>query len=316
MIAGGTLSGHFDLRVYDAATGRLTKLRSFDNLITNNGLIRYCQPYSSNTFLRVQVCVGKGTAAPQPTDTSLADYFASSSNSDEMKGKLVAPEAPDWISSSRVTLRFNAGTFNGDVITEIGICQSDNRNNLWCRALILDDYGDPSSITILANEYLDVTYTLNYHPILTDTPFQFVMNGTTYSCVARPAFINDQAFSSTGSNLFAPSTIIDAVYNIQTLGEITGEPVYSTGGKQTVSSQEASYKGYSTESPFSYTCTYTLPLTLGNFSNGGIGAMLLRGAYNYGIIGYTQISITPKIPKDPNTEMTFTLSRTVSRWLS
>ena len=313
MIAGGALSGRFDLRVYDAATGRLTKSRSFDNLITDNGLVRYCQPYGSNTFLQMQVCVGKGTAAPQPTDMSLGNYFASSSSGIMQGSNLVAPTEPDWVSSSRITLRFNVGTFNGDTISEIGVCQNNKPNNLWCRALILDEYGNPSSITILSNEYLDVTYTLNYHPDLTDTPFQFEMNGITYNCVARAALVNRQPFSTKGSNLFGPQLYITSVFNTQTLGAITSEPPSETGGKLSVSDGVAGEKTYSAEAPYSYTNTFTIPFALGNFHGDGIGAMTLRAFDSFGIWGYSQISITPKMPKDENTQITFTLSRTISR---
>lgn len=312
MITPGSISGRFDLKVFDAYTGKLTNSRSFPNLITNQGLIGYCGGGLNFGYPNI-VCVGNGTATPTPEDTTLASHLRNSGYFPEIWQSLIAPAAPDWISGVSCTVRFNAGTFDGTTITEIGITNGNSGNPVWCRALILDERGQPSSITVLANEYLDVTYTLYYHPKLDDTEFQFVMDGVTYNCIARAAYVSTQAF-----NKYHPlqpfAFTFRALYNTQTLGDVTGEPVYSSGGKIELNASNSSV-GYSSETPYTFKRKCNLALSQGNF-DGGIGAALVANdvAYQNGLHPQTQISFTPKLPKDSNTEMSFTLARTMARW--
>ena len=316
MISAGSFSGHFDLKVYDAATGRLTKSRSFPNLITNDGLIRYC---SGNTLSSLRISVGTGTAEPLPTDTGLSNFLKSSYNTNQLAYNASTPQPPDYLSTTKMTIRFNAGEFTGETISEIGVCVAGNQNvnnPLWCRALILDEYGNPSTITILSNEYLDVTYTLIYHPKLDDDQFTFTMDGVTYECTSRVAYVGSGVFNNSGYGhaLRGGPMMIAKVYNSQTLGEITGQPVYSSGGMLETAYDNNSWI-YESENPYSHKSLFGLALAKGNFA-GGIGAMLLatNSWRAYGIMNQTQVSINPKIPKDANTEMTFTLMKTVSRW--
>ena len=313
MIAPGSISGHFDLKVYDAYTGKLTNSRSFPNLITNQGLIAYCGGGNIGDFVYdIYACVGNGTSTPTPEDTTLASHLKNSNKVSSGTWKsLIAPTAPDWISGVSCTVRFNAGTFDGTTITEIGITNGKSNNPVWCRALILDEQGQPSAIVVLANEYLDVTYTLYYHPKLDDTEFQFQMDGVTYNCIARTAFVSSQAFYL-NYPLMGPYFSFGAVYNTQTLGDVTGEPVYSSGGRITLNIPPSSV-AYSSETPYTFRRKFNLALSQGNF-DGGIGAALVRSTTINGMNPQTQISFTPKLPKDANTEMSFTLARTMARW--
>lgn len=309
------LSGHFDLRVYDANTGALTKSRSFRNLITNQGLIGYCSlnPNFGTTYF----CVGNGTNAPSVDDTILGNFIAKT-NGSVFTWQGSQPVAPDYVSSTKGTARFAAGTFDGTTITEVGVTNSQNTNPVFSRALILDDAGNPTSLTILANEYLDITYTLYYHPDLTDSHFSFAMDGVTYNCTARAAFVNRTAFANAGYGvpLRRGPIIINYVYNTQELGAITAEPVYSGGGRIAIPAPSSQNDvAYSAETPYSHAAQQTIALAQGNFE-GGIGAMVVgySSYYSYGLTTSTQIAFSPKLPKDANTEMTFVLQKTVSRW--
>lgn len=314
MMTPGSISGQFDLKVYDAYTGKLTKSRSFPNLITNQGLIAYCGGGNIGNFTYPCVCVGNGTSTPTPDDTTLASHLVNSGGFPELWQSLIAPTAPDWVSGVSGTVRFNAGTFDGTTLSEIGITNGASGNPVWCRALILDEQGLPSSVTVLANEYLDVTYTLYYHPKLDDTEFQFQMAGVTYNCVARAAFISQNAFG-VYHPLQAYGFCFRAVYNTQTLGEITSEPVYESGGKIYFLGNYTPV-AYASETPYTYKTKTDLYLVDGNF-DGGIGAALianLSGNDGNALHPMTQVSFTPKLPKDSNTEMSFTLARTMARW--
>lgn len=320
MIASGTFSGRFDLRVYDAHTGQLTKSRSFPNLITDAGLSTYCgsgvidySPYNSTAT----ICVGKGTNAPSPLDTALGAFFAIAGNNlssnSNFNGGVISPTSPDWICGTRGTCRFNAGVFNGDAITEVGVCGRGN-GKLWSRALILDEQGQPSAITILDNEYLDATYTLYYHPPLTDTSFSFVMNGVTYTCTARAALVSNQVFS--GFPLTTANVAITRLYGSQTLGDVTSAPSGAEGYYYYSPGISAALP-YDSSNPFSSSFKSTIARNVGNFT-GGIGSVLiqLHSTNVAGIDSRTQISFTPKLPKDANSEITLTFAKTISRYVA
>lgn len=320
MIVAGSFSGHFDLMVHDADTGHLIRHLSFPNLITNQGLASYCG--ASPSFYTAKICVGNGTTEPDVNDTNLANFLASSNTnlgSGTFNGGSSNLGAPDYISQTNGTARFNAGVFDGTTITEIGVCNGTASNPpVFSRALILDEFGKPTSLTILANEYLDVKYTLYYHPDLGDTQFSFVMDGVTYNCTARAANVNSNAFDNSGgaSPIVKGAISISYVYNTQTLGEVTGQPVYSSGGRIELSINPAGV-AYSTDMPYTHRNKVTIGTGAGNFA-GGIGAMYLANYYSNrsGILSRTQVVFDPKLPKDANTEMTFTLAKTVSRYVA
>ena len=320
MIPSGSFSGRFDIRVYDANTGRLTKSRSFPNLITNQGLASYCG--AAPSFFSSRICVGDGTATPAVTDTQLNHFIASSDT--ELGGGIFNGGhgnngAPDYISWTKGTARFNAGRFNGTTITEVGVTNWNADSPVFSRALILDEHGNPSSVVILANEYFDVTYTLFYHPDLTDTQFSFEMNGVTYNCVARACSVAQSAFANSGntSPLVAGVLSVYLVTNSQTLGDITGVPIYGPGGAIDFQGRNGAMVPYSTDTPYTHRSNVLLGLTDGNFE-GGIGSMTMGPNLYYpgGITSYTQVSFTPKLPKDANTEITLTLAKTVSRYVA
>lgn len=310
----GAFSGHFTLRVVDARNDRIVRELSFPNLITNQGLAGYCG--ASPNFTPTRICVGNGTAAPAVTDTALQSLVAISPGI-SISDARPTPVAPDYVSSISMSARFAAGTFSGTSLTEIGITNNVAASApVFSRALIVDASGAPIAITILANEHLDVVYTLNYHPDLTDSTFSFAMDGVTYTGTARAAFVGTNVFAGGAFTLIRKRLAINAAYNTQELGAVTGEPMYSSGGKlDTSTASTPTYLAYSSEKPYTHGSTMTIPLNRGNFT-GGIGAMLLGGYYiDAGQINsQTQVSFSPKIPKDVNTVMTFTIEKTLSRW--
>lgn len=319
MISGGSVSGHFTLLKYNADTGRLVEECDFDNLITDFGLIQFC---SSALFDAPRACVGTGTTEPRPEDTTLERFLRRSDTQFwadlTYNVSLNTPQAPDYISTITATARFNAGSFDGDNLTEVGVCPAnDSANRVWCRALIVDAQGRPSAITVLNNEYLDVRYTLSFHPDLEDHTFTFVMDGVTYTCTSRysEASNNVWGVSGGGRPLRREAIGLLYVYNSQTLGEVTGQPIYTSGGRINCISISKTKESWSSSAPYSIFSKQTLGLNNGNFS-GGIGAITVGQEYGRvgGMASRTQISIDPKLPKDANTTMTFTFGQTISRW--
>lgn len=321
MISSNKVSGHFTLLKYNADTGGLVETRDFDNLITDWGLMEYCK--RTNTLTYPRACVGVGTAEPTVEDTTLESFVAASDSRyyDHGGQSFNTPQSPDYISTVTDTVRFNAGTFDGTNLTEVGVCAPNSPYNVWCRALILDEQGQPSSITVLNNEYLDVRYILRFHPDLNDGAFSFEMDGITYNCTTRIANAtrNVLRYSGYGAPLRPHQIRVEAVYNsTSTLGPVTGIPIYSSGGTIGLTGMDNGTNiAWSSEHPFSLFTRQTMPLNYGNFSDGkGIGCMLVKYRYSdeSGIQPQTQIQITPPLPKNVNAEFTFVFGHTIGRW--
>lgn len=293
------LRGEFTLRVIDARTGNVRAERHFQNLITNVGLETFAKSQAPGLFY---CSVGKGTNTPSVIDTALSNVVASQNMSDS---GTTSPVAPNYEYSASRSCRFAAGAIS-DTITEIGIFYT-NANTLWCRQLILDEYGNPSSLTVLPNEYLDVVYTLWYYPPLQDRAFQFQMNGVTYSCVSRccylPRFSNYMlSFVTLGSDFQ-----FRAAYETQTLGDITSGPA---GTEYSALKSSTNYTWGGNEAPYSWKATVSLGLGEAN-PPGGIGSAVI---YHRASMPASQISFTPKLPKDSNTEMALLFSQTIGRY--
>lgn len=293
------VAGHFHLRVVNAETGAVRQEREFDNLVTDIGLEYYARGWPNTDFSCV---VGSGTNEPNVQDTTLGNIIAKTGIS-LTTGAIGG--APDYVRSQKLSGRFAAGAISG-TITEIGVVHSI-LNILWCRQLILDEQGNPTSLTVLDNEFLDVTYTLYTYPNLQDKTFLFVMDGVTYNCTSRLALAARSGYAVSGSffiNIYLAQ--LQNVFSTQQLGDITGQP----GGTSVAAGIIASSLPWDASAPHSRESSLTMALNQANVQ-GGIGSMLLvdrEGPF------YHQISFNPVLPKDNTVKMTLIFSDTVSRY--
>lgn len=287
------VEGWFSLSAFkvDAAGNEIPGTRrepvpTFRNLITNGGLNRmgtaqdwlnYCQ-------------VGSGSATPSPTDSALASRVASHSGLMSVVN-VAQPSAPYYLSCTR-TFRFEAGVATGN-LSEVGIGW-DTTGALFSRALILDTAGTPTTITVLADEVLDVTYQFRCYMPTVDTSGSIELGGVTYSWIGRASQVTEAGVPYAW---MAPKAAIldyegfNYLYN-GAIGAITTEPAGDRVQGASVSNSQ-----YSTDS-FAREGTITFGLAGGNIS-GGAKAM----AYVHGI-GRYQIGFTPAIPKDATKVLT------------
>jgi hypothetical protein len=186
------VSGHYKLAVRNP-DGTLIRELEFDNLITNNGLDRifagrntggaYSEGYLAGPSIYCQV--GTGTAAPAYTDTALTSYFAQMGTLYSTTSG-VQSSAP-YYGYQTVTYRFPAGTFNNTVITEVGISiPKVSAQVLFSHALITDNSGTPTPITLSSSDILDISYTIKLVVPTSDTTFSTTISGTSYSVTCRP----------------------------------------------------------------------------------------------------------------------------------
>ena len=154
----------------------------FKNLILNQGLnsLGTGAPFS-------YVSVGSGSAAPANTDTGMLSPVARASS-------VVATlsgysSAAPWYAWHRRTYRFAAGVAAGN-LSEVGVGSSDNNTSLFSRALIRDAEGNPTTITVLSDEVLDVMYELRFYSPVDDVLQTINLSGTPYDVLIRTASAN------------------------------------------------------------------------------------------------------------------------------
>ena len=205
------MAGYFKIDVIKP-DGSIKELAPFQkNLILNQGL--------DNNLYKNYCHVGTGTSTPVVTQTGLdarvADV-AGSGNSSVNSGS-----APYYTDSTQ-TFTYAVGTFNGEALTEIGL-GSTGVTSLWSRSLIKDSGGVPTSITILNDEILVVTYTIRIIPPTTDV----VTVVGPHTCTARAANVNSiNAWVMSFGNFFSANGNY-AVYTNYALPAIDGGSGYT-----------------------------------------------------------------------------------------
>lgn len=158
------IEGYFNLVVRDANTLEVKRETGFfKNRITNYGLDRLAAD-----GVLYGAAVGSGTTPPADTDVALANQVARTSTV-LSNNVVIGPAEPPYYSGKVITYRFPQGAAAGN-LSEVGI----NGNylspyQLWSRSLILDTSGNPTTLTVLPNEILDVTYECRIYPMDSDT---------------------------------------------------------------------------------------------------------------------------------------------------
>lgn len=265
----------------------------FPNLITDNGMNRMGM---SSDYIK-NCMVGSGSAAPANTDTSLQSLVASTQTVQyDTNGNNASPRY-GW---RRKTFRFGTGVAAGN-LSEVGVGYTTTA--VFSRALILDGGGNPTTITVLADEVLDVTYELRFYINESDVAFNVNISGVTYACVVRPAEINEGIGTQVGdvvsvNNSNRANGI--CAYETQTLGAVSGGPA---GTKYIVDYSNSAY----TAGTFYRTTVATAGLNDGNTPT-GIGSMTINNTFCD-----WQVSFTPKIPKDSTKVLTLNIRSSWAR---
>lgn len=295
------MSGHFILEKLKCdAHGRpieasRVRVAEFDNIITNQGLNRI----GTNSDWLSAVQVGSGTAAPSVNDTGLQSFVAGTTT-EQATSSSAQSTTPYYITRS-VTRRFGTGAAAGN-LSEVGVGWAATGSTLFSRALIVDGGGNPTTITVLADEVLDVTYQLRVYPPSTDVTGSVTITGIgSVATTIRAANVTNAANWGLSNNGvrggFSESTTVNLAYS-GGIGAITATPSGTSGG---AAATNAAY----TSGTFQRAATITWGLNAANF--GGINSCMLRlegsSASRFGEI---QIGFGTTIAK--NATNTFTLN--------
>lgn len=212
-VAGGAIAGHVHMRVHNAR-GEVTRELRFPNLVLDVGYKEWVKrlatsglSYTNNDTpmdLANHLYLGTGTSEPTFTDSGLE------SRSGTLAGKANTGSAHEPYAVARTTdhdndyyavhytfhFQYGEGEAEG-VWTELGLSDL-NYATPFTRALIRDANGDPISLTILADEYLTVFYSLDVISEPQDLG-SLTVDGQASTVIFRP---DNYAQISTNSSLY------------------------------------------------------------------------------------------------------------------
>lgn len=264
----------------------------FPNLILDGGLDRM----GANSDYLNWCQVGSGSTAPVAAQTALVNRIAGTSTVQASStGAQASAPYYGWL---RRTYRFAQGVAAGN-LSEVGVGWAST-GSLFSRALILDGGGSPTTITVLSDEALDVTYELRRYPGTVDLTGTVVLNGVTHNWVSRAAGVTT-AGVWTGEGAMA----LDAAQSFNgNIGAVTAPNPSGTSG--VLSATALAY------SAGSYTRAVTVSAGLNNSNlSGGIRSIIVTS--NVAGTGRYQIQFDPAIPKDNTKVLSLTIQHTWAR---
>lgn len=287
-VKGPAVSGRYQITA-SKLDGRSRVLADwFENLILDAGLVelgyRQCTTVCS---------VGTGNSEPVATQTALGSLLASTSTVNSQVVNFSS--TPPYYGFNRKTFRFPLGGVVG-TIAEVGVGWGAG---LFSRSLIKDSNGAPTTITLLPDEVLDVTYELRLYAPTVDRVESLVINGTTHTVTTRAIGVTSPGPGWTGEQyegyiggIVRVARDYYGYYNASYgLAPVTGSPF--PGGILNVS--EGVYGGIFNDA---YTGNKTVTggqvLGLNNANlTGGIGRVEVRTQN----LGLYQMHFSPAIPK-------------------
>jgi len=177
------VAGKYRLRVGREGEAPRIDTGWFDNLVTDAGL-----NYMGGNANWLDACqVGTDNTTPANADTALGAYVAGTTTQTDVT-RAAQGSAP-YYGSTTITYRFPSGTFAGEALAEVGIGTASSGGTLFSRALITDGGGSPTTVTVLADEFLDVTYQIQIVPPTGDITVSDVTDsgpaGTVHSITLR-----------------------------------------------------------------------------------------------------------------------------------
>ena len=277
----------------------------FDNLVLDSGLARM----SVGRWID-RCCVGSGNDTPVPSQTTLSSFVASTTTSQNEFATIQTTTAP-FYRSYTLTWRFGLGVAAGN-ISEVGLGWTNT--NLWNRTLVKDAEGNPTTITILSDEYLDVVSEIREYPqqSLAGSFNLLDKNGgiiSTHTYIGYPVMRN--VVKSFGAISLTNSTANGAYATYIHAGSITSNPTTTDIGSPAASigSNPPTYSGNT------LTQIYTIGLNEANFAQKGFFISYANGSIMAGqnASGY-KLEINPPITKTTTQTMTYTFNLSWDRY--
>lgn len=306
--SGVGFAGRFKLALV-GANGERRVVAEFNNRIVDSGLqaMLYLPIGGIKQPMLVNCVVGSSSVEVNDSQTALGSTLA------REPLKPVSPRTgaggEPYRTSQPFRCQFPVGVATG-VVTEVGIEyvkyvyeEAKYVNLLFCRALILDSDGVPSSITVSEDEFLEVTYVLDAYIDVEDKVFTLSLPNGEHTCVVRPCRLNSQLVSlHQGASLEKLASVYHPPNGA--LGSVIGEPE----GRPVVLNSDHSVRYEPSVSVVSRDITFEIGRDAANHPDG-------LSAIKTDWLGYCayQISFDPPIPKTVNSIFQLTLTLSVGR---
>lgn len=275
--------------------GSREKVAEFPNLILDSGLNLVGEHSLSSSIVAFHV--GSGNSPPTVLDSGLDNYIASTASAAGASNQNTQTAVEPYYLSYQITKRFDEGDAAGN-ISEVGAGRTIGNTDLFSRALVLDSGGNPTTISIAANEYLDVTYELRIYPPSGDVTGSTVIDGITYDYTARACNID-----SLGSWNFASTPDISSnqcLAYVGSIGDIFEVP--SGTASEANSGVTASY----IEDSHQLSGSVTWSLTGGNI--GGIRSVRFKFGFTTWQVEFSAQGTGDPIPKDETKILSLSMS--------
>lgn len=186
-VKAGNLAGRYQLEIgkldadgNEVPGSRRVAVPWFGNLITDAGMDYLGSTAQDN----LAMCrIGTGNTAPADADVSLVAQVGTGTTTAGI-GEANGYDGAGNYLYRRVSRRFNPGTVDGVNLAEVGMAAS-NAVNLFSRSLIKDIGGSPTTITLAADEYLDVLYELRLYLPANDATTTATIDGVSTTVTIR-----------------------------------------------------------------------------------------------------------------------------------
>jgi hypothetical protein len=273
----------------------------FPNLITNQGLDwLYTNGGYFNNFM-----VGTANTAPANTDTTLAAQIAFIGLSNPQSPSNGNSGTPPYYGYINLFGEFPQGAAAGN-LQEIGLGPSST--GVFSRALIVNNVGVPTTLTVLANEFLDVSYQLQLYVPTVDVTGSVTVAGTVCNYTLRAADAAGGSWNQGNFNnypgLFGMANV--TLYSDVALPAITGVPSgVSQGGASSIA------HGSYTAGQYYIDATASFGLGAGN---GGLNNLALCHFGRVGNMGACSCLFGATIPKTSSQLMTLSFRQTWGRY--
>lgn len=150
------MTGRYKLVTKGATRGEIDHGWS-DNAILDSGIARLLG-VDGDVITHIQV--GTSSTAVDPVnDKGLKNWLVGTGNATLNSGKSYGWNNSEGFGWTRLTRQFGEGVAAG-IVAEVGAGWAASGDTLFSRALITDGAGNPTTITVLSDEYLTVIYEL------------------------------------------------------------------------------------------------------------------------------------------------------------
>ena len=303
------VEGHFRLEVLRSDGSVKEDTGFFRNLILNQGLDNLFKMPAVQAYYYIQV--GFGNGAPSVTDTALQSHAAGINSFSQYYNDPtgVVTTSPRYY-YDRATVTFATGAVVGNV-AEIGAASSSaGPNTLFSRALVKDSNGDPTTVSVLADEQLRVTYELRWYIPEGEATGTLDLGEQVVEYAIRASFRNStsnslrgrpyEEFGWLGRNSWSAYPAGAALTQLGTAGP-TGEPHADDV------SAAAEWQGSYVNGSFSRTCRAT-------FSPAQITSAIGGFRFNPTNVGPMQVVFDPPIAKTNTKRLSLDITSSISRY--